>query len=212
MESSNILKNELIFQYASGTTNLAKSLLASTYLHLNSKESSLLSEYEGYCGELFKDTKEIQPEKLTAEDCIKSIPKEFKKKANNKNPISNFIGNLNSLNWKKIYSGFYEHSFKISSKESAKLIKMDPGTKVPLHSHNGREYILVLEGSFCDEYGKYSKGNLQINDSKIKHTPEACNNEGCICLSITEKELVFYGPFAPVLNLITFLKSIFLKD
>ena len=24
--------------------------------------------------------------------------------------------------------------------------------------------ILVLDGSFCDEYGKYNKGDIQIND------------------------------------------------
>ena len=43
---------------------------------------------------------------------------------------------------------------------------MDPGTSVPLHSHNGKEYILVLDGSFCDEYGEYNKGDMQINDQK----------------------------------------------
>ena len=48
---------------------------------------------------------------------------------------------------------------------------MDPGTSVPLHSHNGKEYILVLDGSFCDEYGEYNKGDMQINDQKIKHNP-----------------------------------------
>ena len=89
---------------------------------------------------------------------------------------------------------------------------MDPGASVPLHSHNGKEYILVLEGSFCDEYGNYKKGELQINDSKIKHTPIASEKEGCICLTLTEKELVFFGPFAPILNIITFLKSLFSKS
>ena len=84
---------------------------------------------------------------------------------------------------------------------------MDPGAKVPLHSQNGREYILVLDGSFCDEYGTYLKGNLQINDSKIKHTPVANAIEGCICLTITEDDLLFYGPFAPILNLFTFCSN-----
>ena len=86
---------------------------------------------------------------------------------------------------------------------------MDPGTSVPIHSHNGKEFILVLEGSFCDEFGKYSKGDLQINDSKIKHTPKSCINQGCICLTITEEDLVFYGPLAPILNIFTFIKSFF---
>ena len=60
---------------------------------------------------------------------------------------------------------------------------------VPLHSHGGQEYILVLSGSFCDEYANYNKGDMQINDQKIKHTPIACKDEGCICLTITEKDL-----------------------
>ena len=86
---------------------------------------------------------------------------------------------------------------------------LDPGTSVPLHSHNGREYILVLDGSFSDEYGKYEKGDLQINDNNIKHHPSASKKEGCICLSITESDVVFFGPFASLLNLYTFIKSFF---
>ena len=86
---------------------------------------------------------------------------------------------------------------------------MDPGTSVPLHSHNGKEYILVLEGSFCDEYGEYSKGDMQINDQKIKHHPTACDKNGCICLSISENDVVFFGKFGSALNLFTFIKSFF---
>ena len=93
--------------------------------------------------------------------------------------------------------------------ETIKLIKMDPGTSVPLHSHNGKEYILVIDGSFCDEYGEYKKGDMQINDQKIKHLPSACDTNGCICLSITERDVVFFGKFASILNLFTFIKSFF---
>ena len=71
-----------------------------------------------------------------------------------------------------------------------------------------KEYTLVLSGSFCDEYGNYSKGDIQINDQKIKHTPIASNVEGCICLTITEKSN-FYGRYGSFLNLFTFIKSFF---
>ena len=204
-----MLKNELIFQYAGGTASMSKSLMAATYLFLNSKESSLYKEFEGYCGEEFGNISQINPSKLTPQDCIDKKHENVGSHKSPINPIYNFIDSLNNLKWKKIFSGFYEFSFNLSDKENAKLIKMSPGAKVPIHSHNGREYILVLEGSFCDEYGTYSKGNLQINDSKIKHTPVASNISGCICLTITEEELVFYGKFAPILNIITFFKSLF---
>ena len=86
---------------------------------------------------------------------------------------------------------------------------MDPGISVPLHSHGGKEYILVLDGSFCDEFGKYNKGDIQINDQQVKHTPIACEDDGCICLSITEKDAIFFGKFGSFLNLFTFVRSFF---
>ena len=70
MKNSNTLKNELIFQYAAGTTSLAKSLMASTYLFLNSRETSIYNQFENYCGEELKNTSQIMPKKLTADDCM----------------------------------------------------------------------------------------------------------------------------------------------
>ena len=213
MKNSSTLKNELIFHYAAGTTSIAKSLMASTYLFLNSHESQIYQKFEKYCGEELKKSPLIEPTNLKAEDCIKTLThKKEKIEVNNNNPINKFITSYSSLKWKKIFKGFYEYSLNLSKKDSIKLIKMNPGTSVPLHSHNGKEYILVLEGSFNDEYGNYSKGSLQINDSNVKHTPIANDKNGCICLSITEKQLVFYGPFAPILNLINFFKSLLIKN
>ena len=70
MTDSITSKNELIFQYAAGTSSLAKSLMASTYLFLNSKESSVYSLFENYCGMELKNVQHINPKKFTAEDCI----------------------------------------------------------------------------------------------------------------------------------------------
>ena len=212
MKNSSILKNELLFQYAAGTTSLTKSLMASTYLYLNTLERALYSDFENYCGSELDKTNMVNPSNLSPEDCISSANEYKNSNLDTYNPIQKFIRSFNSLKWRKVFNGFYEYSLKLSDKENAKLIKMAPGAKVPLHSHNGKEYILVLQGSFSDEYGTYSKGNLQINDSKIKHTPIACKNDGCICLTITEDNLIFYGPFAPILNLITFIKSIILSN
>ena len=208
--NSQTLKNELIFQYAAGTASLSKSLMAASYLFLNSKDKSTYNFFESFCGEELKNSQIIKPSKLSANDCLtENKQKSHQDQIIQKNPLNKFFKSYNDLQWKKVFKGFYEYSINLSTKESAKLIKMDPNAKVPLHSHNGKEFILVLEGSFCDEYGKYEKGDLQINDSKIKHTPIACKVEGCICLTITEQELVFFGPFAPILNIFTVIKSLF---
>ena len=202
-------KNELIFGYSSGNLGEAKSLFTSMYLHLNSLASRKASVFENILAQNLDDLEGVKLNKLKFSDCIKSKKPAEKKVKFKKNPLTNVVGDLNNINWKSVYKGFKEFIIPVNDNDSVKLIKMDPGTSVPLHSHNGKEYILVLDGSFCDEFGEYKKGDMQINDQKIKHHPVACNKDGCICLSITENDVIFFGKFGSILNLFTFIKSFF---
>ena len=178
------------------------------YLYLNSVAAKKASIFENILADNFNEIEGIAPKNLKYTDCIKSLDaKKWVKPI--KNPLHNFIADLNKINWRSVYKGFKEFDISLKGSDSLKLIKMDPGTSVPLHSHNGKEYILVLEGSFSDEYGEYNKGDMQINDQKIKHNPTACNKNGCICMSITENDVVFFGKFGSILNLFAFIKSFF---
>ena len=202
-----VVKNQLIFDFASGILGPAKSIFASTYLQLNSSASKISNTFEGMLGENLMNNENITPKSLKYSDCINN--ESFEAKHSVKDPITGLFGDLNKLNWKQVYKGFREFTASIEDKDELKLIKMDPGVSVPLHSHGGKEYILVLEGSFQDEYGKYSKGDIQINDQNIKHTPTASRDTGCVCLSITEKDVIFFGKYGSFLNLFTFIKSFF---
>ena len=207
--NSTAQKNELIFGYSSGNFGEAKSLFTSMYLYLNSFAAKKASVFDNMLAQNFNDLEGVQPKKLKYTDCIKTPVSIKKNKNSSNNPLSRLIGNLNDIDWKTLYKGFKEFNIPVNDNDSVKLIKMDPGTSVPLHSHNGKEYILVLNGSFCDEYGEYNKGDMQINDQQIKHNPTACNSDGCICLSITENDVVFFGKYGSALNLFTFIKSFF---
>ena len=202
-------KNELIFGYSSGNFGEAKSLFTSMYLYLNSFAAKKASIFDNMLAQNFSELEGIEPKKLKYTDCIKND--NSKKQIINlpDNPLNRIIGDLNNIDWKNVYKGFKEFKVPVNDNDSVKLIKMDPGTSVPLHSHNGKEYILVLDGSFCDEYGEYNKGDMQINDQQIKHNPTACKSSGCVCLSITENDVVFFGKFGSALNLFTFIKSFF---
>ena len=204
-----LVKNQLIFDYASGSLGFSKSVFASTYLYLNSKASNINSTFEAMLGEDLLNNDNIPVTKLKYTDCLKNEKNDTNEIYADVSPISKLVGPLNQIKWKQVYKGFKEFNPKVSDENELKLIKMDPGASVPLHSHGGQEYILVLSGSFCDEYGNYNKGDMQINDQKIKHTPIACKDEGCICLTITEKEVIFFGRFGSFLNLFTFIKSFF---
>ena len=204
-----VVKNQLIFDFASGTLGPSKSIFASTYLYLNSKAASLNKTFENMLGDNLLENSDISPKKLTYKDCISKKVETNNKTYKNTTPISKLVGPIEKINWKQVYKGFSEFIPQINDVDELKLIKMDPGASVPIHSHGGKEYILVLSGSFCDEYGSYSKGDIQINDQNIKHTPIACQEDGCICLTITEKDVIFFGKFGSFLNLFTFVKSFF---
>ena len=204
-----LIKNQLIFDYASGSLGFSKSVFTSTYLYLNSKASNINSTFEAMLGDDLLNNDNIPVTKLKYTDCLKNEKNDTNENYTDVSPLSKIVGPLNQIKWKQVYKGFKEFTPKVSDENELKLIKMDPGASVPLHSHGGQEYILVLSGSFCDEYGKYNKGDMQINDQEIKHTPIACKDEGCICLTITEKEVIFFGRFGSFLNLFTFIKSFF---
>ena len=207
--NSSAQKNELIFGYSSGTLGEAKSLFVSMYLYLNAIAAKKASIFDNILAEEFNNLKDIAPKNLKYYNCIKH-PSESEKLINKTiNPLNNLVGNINNINWKSVYKGFKEFTLPFEDKDTVKLIKMEPGTSVPLHSHNGKEYILVLEGSFCDEYGEYKKGDMQINNQMIKHNPISNDKQGCVCLTITENDVVFFGRFGSILNLFTFIKSFF---
>ena len=139
-----VVKNQLIFDFASGILGPAKSIFASTYLQFNSNASKIGSTFENMLGENLMDNENIHPKNLKYTDCIDSTNN--KSTSNIKDPVTSFFGNLNNLKWKQVYKGFNEFTASIDDKDELKLIKMDPGVSVPLHSHGGKEYILVLEG------------------------------------------------------------------
>ncbi|MDC0625122.1 cupin domain-containing protein [Alphaproteobacteria bacterium] len=202
-------KNELIFGYSSGKLGEAKSLFTSMYLYLNSIAKKKALVFDNMLAENLSELKDVKLTKLKYTDCIQASSSKKSNENSSINPLSRLVGNLNNVDWNSVYKGFKEFNIPVNDSDSVKLIKMDPGTSVPLHSHNGKEYILVLEGSFCDEYGEYKKGDMQINDHQIKHNPTSCNSDGCVCLSITENDVIFFGKFGSVLNLFTFIKSFF---
>ncbi len=204
-----VAKNKLIFDFAMGSLGPSKSIFASTYLFLNSKASAINNTFEQFLGDDLFSNDDAKISNLTYNDCLSKPNYQKEEVSNIVSPISKLVGPLNDINWKQVYKGFSEFIPNIKDEDKLKLIKMEPGASVPLHSHGGKEYILVLSGSFSDEYGNYSKGEIQINDQKIKHTPIASDVEGCVCLTITERDVIFFGKFGSFLNLFTFIKSFF---
>lgn len=58
------------------------------------------------------------------------------------------------------------------------LVRYAPGARFAHHAHGLGEEFLVLEGEFCDEYGRYDAGTYVRNPAGSGHAP--WSDTGCI--------------------------------
>ncbi len=72
-----------------------------------------------------------------------------------------------------------------------RLLKIAPGVTIPEHTHGGMELTLVLRGSFSDEIGRFTCGDIADLDEETNHQPIADTDEDCICLIATDAPLRF---------------------
>lgn len=93
--------------------------------------------------------------------------------------------------WKKLGMGVRQDILSEDAHGSVRLLYIPPGQAVPDHSHNGFEMTLVLQGSFSDETGRFSVGDIEIADETLEHTPVADPGDACICLAATDARLRF---------------------
>ena len=58
------------------------------------------------------------------------------------------------------------------------LVKYDPGSAFKSHEHPGGEEIIVLAGTFSDQYGDFPKGTYFRNPPGTRHAPNS--RSGCV--------------------------------
>lgn len=80
------------------------------------------------------------------------------------------------------------------------LSRVQPGGKIPHHSHTGEEITVVLEGSFSDQDGIYGAGDFVCRSKHEKHTPVVTNDRECICLMVLNGPIQFTGLLSRLLN------------
>jgi putative transcriptional regulator len=73
------------------------------------------------------------------------------------------------------------------------LLKVAAGKRLPEHTHTGREFTLVLSGSFSDDRGRYAPGDFDEADSEIEHQPVVDKDGECICLAAIEGRMLLRG-------------------
>ncbi|WP_428407863.1 cupin domain-containing protein [Hyphococcus sp.] len=100
-----------------------------------------------------------------------------------------------SLKWKKSGPGVSRALLSEVNGERLYLLKSRPGMVMPVHSHKGQEWTLVLQGGYHVGQSAYARGDLHCEDESCKHQPVIDDDgEECISLVADEGRLVFSDP------------------
>ncbi len=101
-----------------------------------------------------------------------------------------------SLSWRKMSTSVDVARLRTGQSDyEVALHRIYAGGKTPKHGHNGREFTVVLKGSFSDENAVYSEGDFLLKEAGDEHQPMGAQNGECICLSALEAPIKLSSKF-----------------
>jgi putative transcriptional regulator len=121
-------------------------------------------------------------------------------------PLRHLIGTkLDDIQWQRLGMGVW-HAPVLQHKPTrgdVRLLRVEPGRAMPEHGHGGTELTMILSGSYHDEIGHFGPGDVADLDTEIEHRPVADAQTGCVCIIASEKQAVFKGFFARMIQPLT---------
>jgi len=109
------------------------------------------------------------------------------------------------LKWRSVGPGV-QHAPIVTSKSGERiyLLRAAPGTKMPVHSHSGEEWTLILQGGYHVGDAGYVRGDLHCEDEACEHQPIIDDDgEACISLVADQGRLRFRNPLLKLFQFVT---------
>jgi len=197
------LTDQLLIGYAAGTLPEAFSVVVATHISLCDECRAHLGGYEAVGGCLLDDcaTSDISASSLQATlNLIAKGPQDPAKPSSNSKdnvlpaPLCDYAGSdLGAVKWRSLGGGVRHARLATSDAATVRLLHIPAGTHLPDHGHRGMEMTLVLQGAFRDGTARFARGDIEIANEDMQHTPIAESGEDCICLAATDAPLKFNG-------------------
>lgn len=194
------LSDQLLMAYAAGQLPEAFNLVVATHVSLCDECRARAGSYDAVGGTLLEEAEEI----ALGEDAlakalarIEGLPQATRSEPLKPAgifpaPLADYIGgDLSTVRWRKVGGGVKQAILPTAKDASARLLFIPAGTAVPDHGHRGMELTLVLQGAFADENDRFGRGDIEIANEEMEHTPVALAGEDCICLAATDAPLRF---------------------
>ena len=198
------LPDEILMAYAAGTLPEAFNLMVATHVSLCDECRAVVESYDALGGEVLDQTPgndvHLTPGSFAATMALIAggAPDEIRtKRASDPvlpQPLQDYIGGgVDAIKWRPVGMGVKQAILPTSKDASARLLYIPAGTAMPDHGHHGTEMTMVLQGAFQDEEDYFARGDVEVADSDMHHTPVADIHEDCICLAVTDAPLRFDG-------------------
>ena len=196
------LSDQLLMAYAAGQLPEAFNLVVATHVSLCDDCRARAASFDTVGGALLEEAEEIAmgEDALTCalariEDLPQATRSESLKPAGIfPAPLADYVGgDLSAVRWRRVGGGVKQAILPTGKDASARLLFIPAGTAVPDHGHRGMELTLVLQGAFADDNDRFGRGDIEIADEDLEHTPVALAGQDCICLAATDAPLRFRG-------------------
>lgn len=194
------ISDELLMGYAAGVLPQAFDLVVATHVSLSDEARARLESFEAVGGAVIDhvDTAPVEEDSLAETlakiDSMTPVTPKTPQPGVFPAPLREIVGgDEDSVTWRSIGMGAKQCVLQSDKDASVRLLFIPAGQAMPKHSHRGTEMTLVLKGAFSDEDGRYARGDIEIANEEVDHSPIAEAGEDCICLVATNAKLKFNG-------------------
>jgi putative transcriptional regulator len=192
--------DHLLMGYAAGVLPQPFDLVVATHVSLNDEARARLAGFEAVGGAMLDDMDEAALSDDSLERTLARIagtapaPRPTPSRGIFPAPLRKIVGgDEDAVTWKNLGMGAKQAVLCADGEATARLLYIPAGQAMPNHSHRGMEMTLVLKGAFRDEDGVFARGDIEVADQQVDHTPVAEPGEDCICLIATDGRLKFTG-------------------
>lgn len=201
IEINHHLTDELIMGYSAGTLPEAFNLVVAAHVSMCDECRARLESYDAVGGSILEevDTACVTEDSFERTlELISTMKKEpIKTRVTRKpsvlpEPVQDYVGgDLDRVKWRPIGGGVRQALLPTSKDASVRLLRIPGGAQMTDHGHHGTELTLVLQGAFRDESARFGRGDVEVANEEMEHTPIAEEGEDCICLAATDAPLRF---------------------
>lgn len=197
-------KEELLLEFSAGSLDAVPSMCVSVHLHFCERCRAKVAQLNELGAEIFSDPSN-DPLALESDALDKIFARIDNGITSSNSPqaddgsgfpqlVQKLVSATNGPKWKKLTSSLdVARLVTGQDKFEVALHRICAGGKTHNHNHSGKEYTVVLSGSFSDEDGIYKPGDFLVRRPGESHQPMGAKNGECICFSALEAPIRLPG-------------------